>query len=108
MIKTTKALIAFVILNSIIIACSTVPLTNRTQLNMIPDSELQAMSYQQYGEFLKENKLSKNQSQTQMVKRAGKNIQSAVTQYLADNNYAQLLEGYAWEFNLVESYQVNA
>ena len=108
MIKTAKTLMAFVILNSIIIACSTVPLTNRTQLNMIPDSEMLAMSYQQYGEFLKENKISKNQSQTQMVKRAGKNIQSSVTQYLANNNYAQLLEGYAWEFNLVDSDQVNA
>lgn len=108
MIKSSKYLIAFLIANLVFIACSTVPLTNRSQINIIPDSEMQAMSYQQYGEFLNENKLSKNQSQTQMVKRTGKNIQSAVTQYLADNNYAQLLEGYEWEFNLVDNDLVNA
>jgi len=75
---------------------------------MIPASEMQAMSYQQYGEFLEENKLSKNQAQTQMVKRVGKKIQGAVTKYLNDNNYGDLLNGYAWEFNLVQSDQENA
>jgi len=103
-----QTLIAFVMINVLITACATVPLTNRKQINFIPDSEMLAMSYQQYDAFLKENKLSKNQSQTQMVKRVGKKIRTAVTHFLADNNYAQLLEGYAWEFNLVEDKLVNA
>lgn len=106
--RILKTLIATGIIATILVACSTVPLTNRSQLNMIPANEMQAMSYQQYGEFLKENKLSKNQSQTQMVKRVGGKIQQSVTKYLNDNNYGDLLNGYQWEFNLVQSDQVNA
>jgi predicted Zn-dependent protease len=106
--KIIKISIAFLLLNALVVACSTVPLTNRSQLNIIPDSEMLAMSFSQYDQFLKENKLSKNQSQTQMVKSVGKRIEAAVTQYLYDNNYAQLLEGFDWEFNLVENDLVNA
>lgn len=103
-----RIFIAFLVINSIIVACSTVPLTNRSQFNIIPDSEMLAMSFSQYDAFLKENKLSTNQLQTQMVKSVGKNIESAVTKYMYDNNYANLLDGFEWEFNLVENDLVNA
>jgi len=43
-----------------------------------------------------------------MVKRVGTNIQHAVEEYLAQNNLSNRLEGYKWEFNLVEDEQVNA
>jgi len=104
-IKTT---LAIVFINLLILACTKVPLTNRSQLHMIPGSEMLAMSNQQYDEFLKDNKLSTNKQQTDMVKRVGKNIEMAVTKYLNDNGYSDLLDGYSWEFNLVESDQVNA
>ena len=58
--------------------CSSVPLTGRSQLNMIPSSEMLAMSYQQYDIFLSENQLSTNAAEVNMVKRVGSNIQQAV------------------------------
>ena len=88
--------------------CSSVPLTGRSQLNMIPSSEMLAMSYQQYDIFLNENKLSTNAAEVNMVKRVGGNIQQAVTRYLADNNLSSRLNGYKWDFNLVEDKQANA
>ena len=88
--------------------CSSVPLTGRSQLNMIPSSEMLSMSYQQYDVFLKENKLSTNMAEVNMVKQVGGNIQQAVTRYMADNNLSSRLNGYNWEFNLVEDDQVNA
>lgn len=88
--------------------CSTVPLTGRSQLNLIPAGEMLSMSYQQYGQFLSENKLSNNQSNVAMVKRVGQNIQHAVETYMAQNNLTKRLNGYKWEFNLVEDPQVNA
>jgi len=91
-----------------LLACSTVPLTGRSQLNFIPDSTMLSMSFQQYDEFLKSNKLSKDEKKVQMVKRVGKRIQAAVEQYFAQQNMAQKLENYDWEFNLVESSEVNA
>ena len=54
--KLIKYFFVVVITSStIFISCSTVPLTGRSQLNMIPDSEMLAMSFQQYGQFLNEN-----------------------------------------------------
>ena len=89
-------------------SCSTVPLTGRSQLNMIPSGEMLTMSYQQYDLFLKDNKVSTNQAQVNMVKRIGGNIQNAVERYMKQNNLSDRLEGYKWEFNLVEDEQVNA
>jgi predicted Zn-dependent protease len=89
-------------------SCSSVPLTGRSQLNMIPSSEMLTMSFQQYDQFLKENKVSTNKANTDMVKRIGGNIQNAVERYMKQNNLSDRLNGYKWEFNLVEDEQVNA
>lgn len=94
--------------STIFFSCSTVPLTGRSQLNMIPNSEMLAMSFQQYGEFLSQNPPSTNQPAVDMVKRVGLDIQIAVEEYMAQNNLYKNLEGYSWEFNLVESDEVNA
>lgn len=104
LISTVVAVITIILFQT----CSTVPLTGRSQLNMIPSSEMLTMSFQQYDEFLKENKLSTNTAEVNMVKQTGARIQNAVERYLADNNLSSRLAGYKWEFNLVEDKQVNA
>ena len=103
-----KYLIVFILLEAILVACSTVPVSGRRQFNIIPDSEMLSMSYLQYDQFLKENKLSTNKAQAEMVKRIGYNIEGAVTDYLTGLDYVDLLDGYEWEFNLVEDANVNA
>ena len=95
-------------LSIFIISCSTVPITGRKQLNLIPSGELLSMNYQQYDQFLKKNKVSKNQQQTEMVKRVGGNIKLAVEKYFKEKGLSNELKDYKWEFNLVESNEVNA
>ncbi len=90
------------------VSCATVPITGRSQLQLIPDSEMLAMSFQQYDEFLGQNALSRDSYQTQTVRRVGNNIAHAVEQFFRDNNMAQEIQNYSWEFNLVESDDVNA
>ncbi len=90
------------------LSCSEVAITGRQQFNIVPDSVINSMSIQSYGQFLSQNKLSDNAQQTQMVKRAGSRIQKAVEQYCAENNLLEQLRGYEWEFNLVEDPNVNA
>jgi predicted Zn-dependent protease len=97
-----------IVLCTFILSCSTVPITGRKQLKIIPNSQMLAMSYQQYDQFLKENNLSDNAEQTAMVKRVGARIQDSVEQYFKNQGLASQLEGYAWEFNLVENKDVNA
>ncbi len=93
---------------SILSGCSQVEITGRKQFNFVPDSTMNSMSFQNYGEFLSTHKLSTNSQQTQMVKRVGTKIQAAVEKYCADNGIQNKLSGYEWEFNLVEDPNVNA
>jgi predicted Zn-dependent protease len=89
-------------------SCSMVPLTGRRQLSLVSDADMLSTSFVQYDQFLKENKLSSNTAQTNMVKEVGRRIQNAVTAYFDQNNLSQGLNGFAWEFNLIESKEVNA
>jgi len=91
-----------------ICACTTVPITGRSQLNLIPGSSMLSMSLQQYDQFLKEHKVSSNKEQTAMVKRVGVRIQGAVERYFATSGLQGQLANYQWEFNLVEDKQINA
>jgi len=108
MINSRKTFILWGLILLFIISCSTVPLTGRRQLDLIPTSTMLSMSFQQYDEFLKSNKLSDNQQQTQMVKSIGFKIQKAVEKYMADNQLSSRLNGYNWEYNLVENTEANA
>lgn len=91
-----------------LMACGTVPITGRRQLDIIPQSTMLSMSFEQYSTFLKENPVSNDPVATAMVERVGKRLQKAVETYFAQKKLSSQLEGYAWEFHLVESNEVNA
>lgn len=98
------------ILATFLISCSTNRVTGRKQLSLVPESQLQMMAAQQYNSFLTENKVvSPSQSnEASMVQRIGQNIATAITQYYTNQGMGDLLEGYKWEFNLVDSKDINA
>jgi len=103
-----KMLLPLFILSFAAISCSTVAITGRKQLNIISNAEMLSMSFQQYNEFMQANKISADANNSNMVKRVGANVQYAVQKYFAENNMANRLNGYNWEFNLIESAEVNA
>jgi predicted Zn-dependent protease len=91
------------------LSCSKVPISNRKQMNLIPESELVSMSLTSYREFLQENPpVASTDANAQMVKRIGQKIQNAVTSYMNQNKLGSRISGYKWEFNLVNSKEVNA
>lgn len=92
----------------IVTACSSVPLTGRKRLNLIPDSEIMTMSFSQYDSFLKDHKLSTNKAQTASVKRVGQKIAAAVESYFKQNGMSNQISGFQWEFNLVADDTPNA
>jgi predicted Zn-dependent protease len=103
-----SAVAMFVALAVILAGCTTVPITGRKQLDLIPDSEMMSMSFQQYDEFLKSNKVSDDREKTEMVKKVGVRIQGAVERYFRNQGMSAQLRDYRWEFNLIESDEVNA
>ena len=89
-------------------SCSVVPLTGRKQLNLLPESEMIAMGFTSYSEFLKDNPPSADAVNAGLVREVGHNIASAVVKYFSDNNLQGRLNGYSWEFNLVNDPTPNA
>ena len=101
-------ILIFLFLSVLISSCSTVPITGRKQLDLIPDNQMLSMSFSQYDQFLKSNKESTNQHDIDLVNRVGKRIAGAVEKYFAEKNLSSQLDGYKWEFHVIESKQVNA
>ncbi len=105
-----KKSILSILLGGILVlqSCSTVAVTGRSQLNLVNDSDVLTSSLTQYGDYMKTAKKSTNKTQTAMVTRVGKKIAAATEQYLRTNGLESEIKNYSWEFNLVQSDEVNA
>lgn len=91
-------------------SCTENAITGRNQLQLLPESELQTMAKSEYQTFLSQNKIVATQvsKDAEMVKRVGNRIATAITDYYTKENKGSVLQGYQWEFNLVDSKDVNA
>ncbi len=96
---------------AILIGCgttSTVPITGRKQNLMVSDQQILSLSNQEYQKYMKTAKPSTNKQNTEMVKRVGRKLANAVTNYLNSNGLSNEVANFQWEFNLVQDNQVNA
>jgi len=105
-----KRIFSILLATIVLTACSTNSITGRKQFVMFPESTLQAEALTQYQTFLSQNKVvsSNTNRDAEMVKRVGTRIANAITSYYSSKGQSQELEGYKWEFNLVNDPQVNA
>jgi len=102
--KTFSLLFLFLI----VFACSKVPLTGRNQLALVGSEEIQPLVNEEYQKAMKSNKVLTGTAQGQKVVKVGKRISIAVEAYLRSEGYSELADSFTWEFNLLESDQVNA
>jgi len=104
-------LFVFITVSSMFLtACTTNAITGRHQLALVSESSLQQEAVTQYKSFLTENHVvsGNTNKDAEMVKRVGKRIAAAITKYYSDKGLSSELSGYNWEFNLVDSKEVNA
>ena len=80
-----------------VVACQTVPLTNRTQLLLIPEGTELQMGLTSYQEILKKGHVSHDPALNDQVRRVGTRIAEATGR-----------TDYRWEFTVLEDKQVNA
>jgi predicted Zn-dependent protease len=100
--RITSRLVAGLCLLGMLTACATVPLTQRHSLQLVPDSELTAMSLQEYQQVLRKAKLSQDSAQVQAVRRVGQRIARAAEAFLQEQGYGAKIRELHWEFNLIE------
>lgn len=105
-----KNIIISIFIASLFTGCILNKVTGRKQLSLVQESELQLMAVSQYNTFLAENKVLNpgSSKDAAMVDRVGARISNAITKYYKTQSKESVTEGYKWEFNTVESKEVNA
>jgi predicted Zn-dependent protease len=103
-----KKLLAVFFVILVFSGCATNPLSGKKTMALVSNNEIMAMSFSEYDQFLKENTVVRGTAQAQMVTRVGNRIAEAAYKWLERENSLQHLEGYAWEYNLVQDNAINA
>lgn len=105
-----RKLLAFclILLSSTLHSCFTNPITGRKSLSLVDDASMRQMANQEYASFLSQNRPQKGTRDAEMVQRVGTRLAAAVQQYLSSIGQQSLIDGYQWEFNLVNNNEANA
>ena len=107
--KSNRIVIAITSL-VLFLSCATNPFTGKETM-ALPGTENSALfpaSFQQYNQFLSENKVIKSTSDAAMVTRVGQKIAVAAERWLNANGYVSYLKDYKWEYNLVDDKTINS
>ncbi|MCB0791606.1 MAG: M48 family metallopeptidase [Flavobacteriales bacterium] len=93
----------------LVMACAKVPITGRSQLNLLPESEMMAMSLSSYQDFLSQNApLPASDPKVARVRAVGEKLAKAATTYLDQAGAGDRVSGFQWDFNVVDEQTVNA
>lgn len=104
-----KKLIVLSLILAFAAACSTVPITGRKQMNLLPESQLRTQAAASYSEFIGQNQtLPQSDPRVQQVKRVGEKIAAAATRYLQAKGATDRVVGFSWTYNVVNDNTVNA
>lgn len=109
--KSIKSLTLVAMIVMALASCGTtqtVPLTGRQHRISVSDEQVLSLSNQEYTKYMATAKRSTNVQNTQMVKRVGQKLATAVETYLKQNGFANDVKNYSWEFNLVQDQSANA
>ena len=87
-------------------SCTTVPITDRKQLKLIPESKLNAQAAQIYEEIKKKEKLSDDTKELDKIKEIGKRIEYSISEYFERSNIEDPTIGFDWEYILIDNKKV--
>ena len=84
-------------------SCSTVPITDRKQLNLISESKINRQASQVYEQVKKKSKLVKGGSDLNSIKLIGNKIENAVTNYFINEKKDDPTTNFEWEYILIDN-----
>ena len=87
-------------------SCSSVPITDRKQLNLIPEAKLNAQAAQIYEKVKKKEKLSDDINQLNEIKEIGKKMENSISMYFDKSNIQDPTIGFDWEYILIDNKKV--
>ena len=81
--------------------CGTVPITDRKQLRLIPESTLNRQAEQIYEKVKSKEKLSTDLNQLNEITEIGRRIEEAVSEYFDQNDMVDPTANFKWEYILI-------
>ena len=87
-------------------SCSTVPITERKQLSIIPESKINQQAATAYEQFRNKAKIINKGSQLKEVIEIGKRIEVAVSTFFKNKNVEDPTKNFGWDYILVDNDKV--
>ncbi len=87
-------------------SCATVPITERKQLSLIPETTINRQAAQAYSQFKSKAKLITKGSQLKEIKEIGGKIEKSVTSFFKNEGKKDPTETFGWEYVLVDNDKV--
>ena len=87
-------------------SCSTVPITERKQLSLIPEATINRQAAAAYENFRRKTKLITKGSQLEEIKEIGKKIENAVSTFFQKKGEPDPTENFGWDYVLVDNDKV--
>ena len=87
-------------------SCSTVPITDRKQLSIIPEYKINQQAAKAYEQFRSKAKLINDGSQLKEVREIGKRIEVAVSTFFKNKNVEDPTKNFGWDYILVDNDKV--
>ena len=84
-------------------SCTTVPITERKQLSIIPESRINRQAAAAYEDFRKKTKLINEGPQLNQIKKIGKKMEKAVTMFFTNQQKEDPTKNFEWDYILVDN-----
>ena len=87
-------------------SCSTAPITERRQLKIIPEANLNAQAAQIYEKIKEKEKLSKDAKTLNLIKEIGKKMENSIGEYFYQSNLDDPTKYFEWEYILIDNKKI--
>ena len=92
--------------NMLLPSCSSVPITDRRQLKIISEPNLNAKAAAIYEKIKKKEKMSDDKDTLDEIKKIGKKIEDSITEYFNKNDLPDPTANFDWEYILIDNKKI--
>jgi predicted Zn-dependent protease len=84
-------------------SCATVPITERKQLSIIPESRINRQAYEAYEKFRRKTKLINSGSKLKEIREIGKKMEVSVSLFFDKQGKKDPTKNFGWDYILVDN-----
>tara|TARA_A100001015_G_scaffold293630_1_gene370440 strand:- start:378 stop:1187 length:810 start_codon:yes stop_codon:yes gene_type:complete len=91
---------------ALLTSCTSVPITDRKQLKLIPESKLNAQAARLYEKIKEKEKMSDDVKSLNTIKEIGKKMENSISKYFDQSNIPDPTTNFSWEYILIENKKI--